>query len=241
MPSIMFYERAVALNRERHQKLRIEVAPNHYSFAGKTNALPIASTEFADAARFYPLVGLRDRENLLVDADGQWEKGSYIPAFARRYPFVLAGTEGSDKFTVCVDEAYPGLNDERGESLFDDAGKESVYLNRVLEFLRLFHAEMLRTGTFATRLAELGLLIPKVITVERAGQKKFLEGLWIVDEEKLRGIDDARAAELFKSGYLHWISAHRLSLGNLARLAAKLDAQSKATGHEALEAETPAS
>lgn len=253
MSTITFYERAVALNRERHQKLKIEVTSNHYAFAAKTNALPIAGTEFEDVARHYPIVfigdepgsfnvaallGLRDRENLFVNAQGEWDPETYVTAFARRYPFILADMEEPDRFAVCVDESYAGLNEKNGEALFDAAGKETPYMERLLGFLRTFHAEILRTRLFANRLAELGLLVPKVITVERAGQKQHLQGLWIVDSAKLNGIDDARVVELFRSGYLGWIQAHKLSLGNIARLSRRLDEHSTIAGDDALTEET---
>jgi len=248
MSTTTFYERAIALNRERHQKLKIKVASDHYAFAAKTNALPIAGTEFDDVARHYPIVfvgkepgsfsaaallGLRDHENLFVNAKGEWTPDTYITAFARRYPFILADMEEPGRFSVCVDESYAGLNEKKGEALFDADGKETPYLERVLVFLRTFHEEILRTRVFANRLAELGLLEPKVITVERAGQKQHLQGLWIVDSAKLSGIDDVRVVELFRSGYLGWIHAHKLSLGNIAQLAKRLDEHSKITGDDA--------
>src|SRR4051812_28210580 len=138
---MLFYERAIALNRERHQKLRIEPAQNHFAFAAKTNAMLLASTELAEAARDYPivfvgqeggpfslaaLVGLRNNENLLVDKSGMWETGTYVPAFARRYPFVLAEGDDQSVLTVCVDETYTGLNEDRGEPLFDEDRKSVV-------------------------------------------------------------------------------------------------------------------
>ena len=245
---MLFYERAVTLNRERHQKLRIQPVPNHFAFAAKTNAVPLASTELAEASRDYPivfagpeggpfslaaLVGLRNDENLLIDAAGKWDGSAYVPAFARRYPFVLAQTDDTQDLTVCVDETYAGLNDERGEALFEEGGKESPYLLRVLEFLRAFHADMQRTGAFAARLHELGLLVSKVITIEQQRNGKTergaLKGLWVVDEEKLRGIDDARVVELFRNGYMGWVFAHLLSLANVDRLAKRLDRSSRVT------------
>ena len=237
MAQMLFYERPVALNRERHRLLRLAPAANHYAFAARTNAVPIASTEFAEAARDYPivfvgeeggpfnvaaLVGLRDQQNLMVDGEGQWATGCYVPAFARRYPFVLAKAENDDKLTVCIDEVYAGLSSDKGEVLFGADGAETPYLKRVLEFLQAFHAEAQRTTVFATRLKELGLLVPKVINVERGGEKQSLRGLWVVDVAKLRGIDDARVIELYRSGYLSWIEAHLLSLGSLARLVARM-------------------
>ena len=249
-----FYERAIALNRERHQQLRIEAVPNHFTFAAKTNAMLLASTELGEAARDYPivfvgpeggpyalaaLVGLRNNENLLVDAEGRWDPTTYVPAFARRYPFVLAEGEDKSVLTVCVDEAYAGLNPSRGEALFSEDGKESPYLKRVLDFLRAFHADMTRTRDFATRLHELGLLASKVITIEQQregkSERKLLEGLWVVDEEKLRGIDDARLVEIFRNGYMGWVYAHLLSLGNVRRLAARLDRASRVTEDSMLE------
>ena len=39
--------------------------------------------------------------------------------------------------------------------------------------------------------------------------------------------DEARVVELFRLGYLSWIEAHLVSLGNLTRLVARLDESSQ--------------
>ena len=241
MPDIIFYQRPIALNRERHRQLRLTVSADHFRFAARTNALPIAGSEIVDAARDYAvvfvggeagplnvaaLVGLRQDENLMVDAEGRWATGTYIPAFARRYPFILAKTAEDQPLTVCVDEVYPGLSTQTGEPLFDDQGAETPLMKRVLDFLRSFHAESEATMRFAQRLRDLGLLVPKVIQIDRQGQRQTLQGLWIVDEAKLRGIDDARVVELFRAGWLGWIQAHLMSLGSLPRLVSRLDQHS---------------
>lgn len=261
MASTLFYERPVILNRERHRHSRLAPAPSHFAFAARANALPIATTEFGEAARHYPivfvgeegglfgvaaLVGLTRDENLLVDAQGRWAAGTYVPAFARRYPFVLAhGVEGQpqDQLTVCIDEVYAGLSVDgqgEGEALFDADGKETPYLQRVLEFLSAFHQDVQRTTAFAQRLKELGLLVSKSITVERRGTRQTLEGVWIVDEARLRGLDDTRVVELFRANYLPWIEAHLLSLGNLQQLAARLDVREAVTAAATTPAEPAA-
>jgi len=243
MTTMIFYERAVALNRERHQKLKIRIKENHFSFTAGTNSVLLAGSEFAEASRDYPivfvgkeggpftaavLVGLADKENLLVDENGVWEAGTYIPAFIRRYPFVLAGSEDAESLTVCVDESYSGLGEAAGEPLFAEDGKETEYLTNVVEFLRLFHNEMKRASTFAIKLSELGLLTPKIITVENNGRKHTLDGLWVVDEAKLNALDDEKMLALVRSGELGLIYAHLLSLNNVARLGKRLDAKRKA-------------
>ncbi len=53
------------------------------------------------------LLGLRNTENLFVDNEGKWKEGIYIPAFFRRYPFVLADDQGEEgSYAVSVDCSF---------------------------------------------------------------------------------------------------------------------------------------
>ena len=243
---MIFYQKPAALNRERHRDLKLAAATGDFSFARSTNSLLIAATEIADAALSYPvvfvgkpggpftlaaMVGLSEQENLFLTADGAWDADSYIPAFARRYPFVLAEAEdGGDNLTVCVDEAFTGLNGTEGEPLFDADGKESPMLQGAVDFLRLFHMEMRNTHLFAQRLAELDLLAAKTVEVERGGKKQVVDGIFIVDAQKLHALDDAVLARLVRSGDMALIDTHLLSLRQVPRLAARLDRQAQGDG-----------
>lgn len=237
MTTMLFYSRAVPLNREQHRDLRVLQRPNPFGFSAQTNSVLLAAVEIPMAQQNYPivfigkeggpftlgvLVGLRDEENLFVSADGAWTAGAYVPAFVRRYPFVLAEAGENDPLTVYVDEAYDGISMTEGVPIFDDEGKESDYLKGVIDFLRNFHGEMKRTAQFASRLSELGLLESKVISVEREAVQQTLQGVWVVSEEKLRALSDEVVLELFRSGYLGWIYIHLASLANISRLAERL-------------------
>ena len=242
MSATVFYERAVALDRSAHQNTRIQIQPDHYIFARETNALPISVSEFADAGRHYPIVfvvddknkdsfhvavllGLEDQANLFVTPEGMWKADTYVPAFARRYPFVLGTTSETDRLAVCIDEAYPGINTAEGVALFED-GKESGYLTQMMEFLRVFQGEMELTRHMVQRLHELGLLVTKTITISQAEKSdRYLSGFWVVDDQKFAGLDDLRVVELYRSGILRLIELHRASLGNVGRLAVMLDEQ----------------
>jgi hypothetical protein len=239
MSASVFYERAVALDRAAHRGTRIQIQPDHYAFARETNALPISASEFADAGRHYPIVfvgdaagsfhvavllGLEDKSNLFITDQGTWAAECYVPAFARRYPFVLGTTNEEGRLAVCIDESYPGINEQDGVALFED-GKETPYLAQMMDFLRAFQGEMEATKGMANRLHELGLIVAKSITVSQGGRDHFLSGFWVVDDQKLAGIDDLRAVELFRSGLLRLIELHRASLGNVQRLAVRLDEQ----------------
>lgn len=234
MADAVYYEKPVLLHRDTHRHRKV-AASNSFAFARKANSLYLAGAEFGEAAREYAIVfthvgarvapvamlGLRARENLYVDDQGHWT-ASYIPAFVRRYPFVLSELPGG-QLGVCIDEAYPGLNDTQGEALFDAAGANTPFLQNALEFLNRYQQEYQRTDAFCQRLADMGLLTEMNARADLVDGRSFtVNGLMIVDEKKLLALSDARALSLFRSGELHWISMHLASLGNMQRLVDRL-------------------
>ena len=104
MSILLFYDNPIALNSETHRNLKIKPSGEGLKFSRKTNSVLLAGIEFPEACKHFPIVfakvadqrvlplailGFRDLENLFVDAGGQW-KSDYVPAYIRRYPFVLA-------------------------------------------------------------------------------------------------------------------------------------------------------
>lgn len=248
MKQLLIYDRPVVLNRARHRNLRIAPHPGDYSFAAGVNSLPLATAEFARAACDHPilfagadaasvvpaaLLGLRAGENLAVDAHGQWREESYIPAFLRRYPFVLAEkASAEDGFNVCLDEAYPGLGEAEGEPLFGEDGANAPLLDGALHFLQEYQVHLQRTREFTARLHELELLQPKAIRFQPASGEAFsLDGFFVVDEEKLRALKGKPLLDLLRSGDLGWIHVHLMSLVNVERLGRRLDARIAAQPH----------
>ncbi len=234
MVDAVYYEKPVLLHRDTHRNRKV-AASMSFAFARKANSLYLAGAEFGEAAREYPIVftqmgarvapvamlGLRARENLFVDDEGRWT-ATYIPAFVRRYPFVLSQLPGG-QFGVCIDEAYPGLNDTQGEPLFDAKGEDTPFLKNAVEFLNRYQQEHLRTDAFCQRLGEMGLLTEMNAKADLVDGRSFtINGLMIVDEQKLLTLPDARALSLFRSGELHWISMHLASLSNMQRLVDRL-------------------
>lgn len=107
------------------------------------------------------LLSLQQSENVYLAEDGSWE-GKYVPAFIRRYPFVLSQTDEQDKAFLCIDESYPGFNqNQEGSSLINEDGSASEYTDGILRFLSQFQAEYQRTKLISKRLRELNLLEPK--------------------------------------------------------------------------------
>ncbi|MEO5339937.1 MAG: SapC family protein [Magnetococcus sp. MYC-9] len=235
MKQLLFYEKPVALNREQHRAWRMDPACFTLSFARHTNSVIVTGAEFIHLAKEYPVVfartgeritplallGLRNDENLFVDTTGQWD-ARYVPAFVRRYPFVLAD-EGSGRLTVCIDEGFAGFNTATGTPLFDEVGEQSPLLGKAIDFLKEFQGQHQRTELFVNRLQEMELLSEWTAQVEVANMGKIaMAGLQVVDEKKLLGLDQERTLTLFRSGELGWVYAHLLSLSNLGRLAERL-------------------
>jgi SapC len=242
---VLFYERPVPLNRNQHKDLRLKGIPS-LKFAAAAHSVPLTGAEFPVAARDVPilfagqtmedagpmaLLGLRQNENLLVDENGAWAPGIYVPAFVRRYPFILAekpaDAEGDD-FTVFLDEAYEGFGSEEGERLFKEDGTDSEMLANAVGFLGEFQQHVTRTHAFMDQLRKHQLLEPRNIRLEKDGNAINLNGLFVVNEEKLRQLDEKTAHEFLKEGVLGWIYAHLLSLPNIDRLVQRLDQRERA-------------
>lgn len=231
----IIYERPVLLNRDLHKKRRIK--PNSsFAFSRKANSLYLACAEFAEACKEYAIVfarvdggriaplallGLRDGENLFVNADGRWE-AHYVPAFVRRYPFVLAEFDGA-QMGVCVDEAYGGISETEGDALFDAQGDNTPYLQGALDFLNLYQAEYLRTDHFCQQLADLGLLMEMNAKADLFDGRSFtVNGLLVIDEKRLQALTDVQLLGLARSGALGLVQLHFASLSNMNRLVDKL-------------------
>lgn len=239
MTSLLFYDKPVALNKSAHKDFKIKAAGADFSFATETNSVILAGVEFTEAAKEYPIVfaqagdsmvpvallGLRNAENLFVDAKGQWD-AKYIPAFVRRYPFVLAETAEEGQRMVCIDEGFSGFGDKEGEALFENDAPTPV-LQQAIDFLEEYQRQYIRTERFIKRLKELDLLMALNAKVDMAdGQTFALTGLMVVDEKKLLELDDAKALDFFKSGELAWVYCHLMSLGNMARMIDRIAAAS---------------
>jgi SapC len=235
MTTLMFYEKPVPLNREVHKNFKISPSGD-FRFSAKTNSIALTGIEFIEACKEYPIVfakvsdaitvpvallSLRNDENLFVNSKGEWD-ARYIPAFVRRYPFVLAETDGT-QFTVCIDEAFPGLNERDGQALFDEKGGNTPFLQSALDFMNNYQAQFKLTEDFVRKLKDLDLLIEISAKAELAGGGNYLmKGVTIVDEQKLLKIDPKDADELFRSGRMGWIYAHLMSLSNMSRLLDKM-------------------
>jgi SapC len=134
----IFYNDLVPLNSNDHAKLKlrpVDSAP----FLKNQHAVPLTIDEFVAAQRFVPIIfssgdepvplalmGLNEGVNTFLDDDGKLRGPSYVPAYVRRYPWMLAKLRpDSDELSLCFDPKAESIGEfEDGELLIVD-GKAS--------------------------------------------------------------------------------------------------------------------
>src|SRR5258708_4189757 len=113
-PLPQFYRAPTLLDPATHGRLRL--APvRGLGFARETNSIALGADEFYPAQAHYPIVfttsepitplaivGIGDPRNLFVAEDGVWQDGCYVPAYVRRYPFVMVQAPGRSDLILAV-------------------------------------------------------------------------------------------------------------------------------------------
>lgn len=240
----LIYETVVPVSNGRHAKCSVE-AGKGFAFTRNINSVPLMAVEFPQAAPEYAIVfaqngddivpvvilGARQNENLFVGGDDDAWQGSYVPAFIRRYPFVFSISEDGKTFTLCVDEAFQGLNYQgRGQALFTEDGKHTPYVDNVLKFLQEYRIQFQRTQSFGKKLKELDLLEPMQaqFTLD-SGEKMSLAGFQAVDRKRLKALSGDTLLQLAANDELELIYLHLQSMRNFTgvkdRLAGSKDAK----------------
>jgi hypothetical protein len=217
------YARPAVLAAERFGSKRLSPITG-YDFARRVTALPLTVQEFGLACRSWPVVFGDDAAalplvvlgwegtNVAVEPNGNWRQGAYLPDYVRRYPFIFLHDQQNDRYVLCLDEAFPGLNDKEGEALFED-GKPSAFIQKVLEGCKVYQSRHDVTAAFCQELIRLDLLVPYQVQITGPdGVPKTVSGFRIVDEQRWRKVSDADLLKLRERGWIEPIIAHLISM-----------------------------
>ncbi|MBP5855729.1 SapC family protein [Marivibrio halodurans] len=241
----MFFRRLEVLEADKHGDLGLLV-DGDYGFARDSHMIPLNAIEFMAAARHYPilfngdqtnmpvvLVGVRHAQNLFVEAEGHWTEGCYIPAFVRRYPFILLRDSRGLKrgetpeVRLGVDTDAPMVTRDGGHPLFEGR-KPSDLMKRMGRFAGAFAREQSRTRKFVDACREQDLLIDRAVDVELADKRHMaIKGFRVIDEERLRALPSDQLETWWRSGWFALAVAHLVSLGNFGRLFMKDERQAE--------------
>jgi hypothetical protein len=228
--NVLFYSKPEPLSRETHAKIGLRKLERPFSFAATSNVVPLTVAEFQMAGLMYPIIFAGDRyqplavmgvsagTNLFIGADGSYQVGAYIPAYIRRYPFVLAADEARGQLVVCIDRNASMLGEDYDLPFFDEKGEPTEYTNGCIQFCNDFEAEGRRTESFVGILKELDLFEVKRSGFTptnpdgTAGQPQPIADYFAVSEEKVKALPAEKLKELVENGALAQIYAHMMSL-----------------------------
>jgi hypothetical protein len=222
-----------ALSKERHATKKLKRATSYefsrsfhlcklgvQEFGQASASFPIVFIEQKDSENFIPvaLMGLSNDENLFVSDTGSWD-AEYIPALIRRFPFFSTKIpDKEDEFLISLDEGSELINDSEGEPLFDNEGNPTTLIDNIKRFLLEIHRFDTITDQFSGLLRECNLLTPFNIKAKIGESGMNINGIYALNEERLKTISDKRFLELRDKQFLGPIYAHLVSLGRFERL-----------------------
>ncbi|MCK0128086.1 SapC family protein [Erythrobacter sp. F6033] len=239
----LFYKDLLPLNSREHGDWKVSPFDNA-DFLAETHAIPLTVDEFVDAQRDYPIVftagdnplpialmGLNEGVNTFIGDDGKLVADVYVPAYVRRYPFILAKLQqDSDDMSLCFDPSTGVIGaTKEGQPLFDGESP-TEYTTNVLEFCKNFEESGQRTKAFLEELKKLDILMDGEIAITRSDTPDtpfVYRGFRMVDEKKLRELPTETVETLNKNGMGMLIHAHMFSLNLMRKLFERQSAQGK--------------
>ena len=223
----LFYKDLMPLSSVEHADFHARPMDNA-DFLINQHAVPLTSDEFVSACRFFPIVfsagdnpvplalmGLNEGVNTFVDDNGKLINPVYVPAYVRRYPFMLARLQqGSEELSLCFDPTSNAIGKfDEGDALFEN-GQPTQPVEAILEFCKNFEEAGQRTGLFMEELKKADLLMEGEVSIQQEGVDKpyIYRGFQMVDENKLRELRGDVLRKLMQNGILGLIFAHLFSL-----------------------------
>jgi len=219
----MFYTAPRPLDKVRDAKMAIS-RPTHFNFASHTNAVPLLVDEFPMAAAYYPIVfaagplpipaavvGLKNDSNLFIDSNGRWQDAAYLPAYVRRYPFILMDDPENKQFVLCIDDSTEMLSETGEYALFED-DEPSAFTKSAMEFCAAMRQQGDATDEFVNALKEYDILMPNDAQIDtRDGAKLQLSGFLVIDPRKFDALSDDTLLRWRERGWLGLVYAQLLS------------------------------
>lgn len=235
----LFYNDLTPLNSRDHGDWRSR-GTDRAKWVAQQHAIPLTVEEFPLAQRDYPIVfsisetpvplalmGLNEGVNTFFDDDGKQVREAYIPAYIRRYPYLLAKLQpDSDQMSLCVDPSSGLVGDyDEGEKLFD-GDQPSEHTKQLLQFCQNFEEAGMRTQQFVEELTKHDLLMDGEVSIANAAggenaQPFVYRGFKMVNQEKMRDLTGDQLRKWNQNGLLPLIFAHLFSLDQMRQVFAR--------------------
>ena len=225
----LFYKDLMPLNSRDHADWKTRSLETADFLKGQ-HAIPLTVDEFIQSQRHYPIVfssgenplplalmGLNEGVNTFVDEAGKVNEPVYLPAYVRRYPYLLAKLKpDSDDLSLCFDPTCETIGEKiEGQALFDAEAKPTEQTRTILDFCEKFEQAGQRTKAFVDLLKQHELLMEGETSIAQNDNpdKPFVyRGFQMVNQEKLQGLSPETLETMNKNGMIGLIYAHLFSL-----------------------------
>ncbi len=228
----LLYRDLVPLSSQVHGEQRVRQADA--SFLKTVHAVPLLSEEFILAQRHFPIVfsagdspvplalfALNEGYNMFVGEDGKFPAEVYVPAYVRRYPFMLARLRpDTDELSLCFDPTADAVGDyPEGVPIFDGS-EPSERTREILAFAESFEQSSQMTAAFIRELSDNKLLMDGEFSVQPQGQDQphVYRGFQMISEDAIRNLRGDIARKLIQNGAMPLIYAHFFSLQRMGEL-----------------------
>lgn len=149
---------------------------------------------------------------------------STIPNRIRLYPFAVMRTQLSEKPILGLDEGSPMLNAE-GHQLFHHDESPTHTMVEVKKLAQTIIDDERQTGQFIQWIQDQQLLTPLRSMLPANKAASTHPDLLAVSEEKLNQVDTLELTRANQAGWIHWITAHLLSLHHLLEASSEVRSQ----------------
>lgn len=225
------------LNQNIHAKKKVKLTDDYSRFRDQF-AIPIMIQDFIPLASEFPIVFLRNTETgrFLPTAmmglkqgvnaycqSNQWD-APVTPLGFHNAPLSLSkANDSAEELFVCIDEDSELVSDDEGEPLFTAKETESEFLKHRKEEMLNMVSYQEQTDAFTEYFVENKLLTSCQLTVDLNSEDKpvKIDGIYLIDENKLNGLSDKAFNEIRQKGLLPLIYAHMNSLQQVGRLVSK--------------------
>lgn len=146
----LFYKDLIPLNSKEHADWKTKSMDDAKFMEGQ-HAIPLTIEEFVSAGRHFPIIfsdsenpvplvlmGLNEGVNIFMDDNAKFTSPVYLPAYIRRYPFLLARLNPeSEELSLCFDPTSEAVGEMKkakdAQPLFEDS-KPTENTQNILKF-----------------------------------------------------------------------------------------------------------
>jgi hypothetical protein len=234
--SAPLYTRVEPLNPEQHGKLGVRQMANPFGFVSNAHFVPLLAQEFPQAATTYPIIfagedkaplavmGIEPGTNLYFHKDGSTINQPYLPAYVRRFPFIVANDDANGRAIVCLDVGADIVS-ASGELKIFNGNELTDYGKNCVDFCQRYEEDRGQSELILKQIRDLDLFHlrqikhqPRDAAGNAVGEETLVSEYFAVEEPRVHALSAEKLAALRDTGALAYIYSHLISMSHWDRL-----------------------